>query len=291
MSNNAFDKGCLIQVSSRMWGATRKIQSAHVEKMGAGSEWLNANKKLVDPKALRPLSNVVCNAKNYLAKVSLPFPIQAMVFVPKEMINSIDYNLNQYKGEFDDAVETFKAAYPYLRENAIIHLGELFNESDYPVDVSSRFSFSWRFLTLNVPNGNTRLLAPEVYEREKQKFVETMDEARQMGIEALRIEFAGYVKKLTDRLNTNPDGKPRIFKNGTVNNFYDFFETFKQRNIFEDQGLKELVTQAQAVLSNQTADAIRSDKDLKNSISQEMNAIEINLDELLSAPRRRIVMD
>ena len=239
--SNAFDKGCLIQVSSRMWGATRKINSNHVEKMGAGAEWLNANKKLVDPKALRPVSNVVCNAKNYLVKVSLPFPIQAMVFVPKEMINSIDYNLNQYKIEFEDAVKAFMSAYPYLRENAIIHLGDLFNESDYPVDVSSRFSFSWRFLTLNVPNGNTRLLAPEVYEREKQKFVETMDEARQMGIEALRIEFAGYVKKLTDRLNTNADGKPRIFKNGTVNNFYNFFETFKQRNIFEDQDLKELV--------------------------------------------------
>jgi len=288
---NPFDKGCLIQVSARMWGATRKIPSSHVEKMGAGSEWLNANKKLVDPKALRPVSNIVCNAKNYLAKVSLPFPIQAMVFVPKEMINSIDYHLDQYKAQFEDAVEKFKSSYPYLRENAIIHLGELFNESDYPVDISSRFSFSWRFLTLNVPNGNTRLLAPEVYEREKQKFIETMDEARQMAIEALRVEFSDLVKRMTDRLSTNPDGKPRIFKNGTVNNFYEFFETFKQRNIFEDNDLKELVTQAQAVLNNNSADDIRSNGQLKEQISQELNAIDVNLEELLAAPRRRIIMN
>jgi len=288
---NAFDKGCLVQVSSSMWGATRKIHSTYVEKMGAGSEWLNAHKKLVDPKSLRPVFNVISNAKNYLAKVSLPFPIQAMVFVPKEMINSIDYNLNEYKLQFQDAVEKFKFAYPFLRDHAIVHLGELFNESDYPVDISSRFSFTWRFLTLNVPNGNTRLLAPEVYEREKQKFVETMEEARQMAITALRVEFTEHVKNLTDRLRTNTDGKPRIFKNGTVNNFYDFFETFKQRNIFEDQDLKELVNKAQAVLSNHTADTIRSDTQLKERINQEMGAIESNLDALFSAPRRRIVMN
>ena len=289
--DNPFDKGCLIQVSSSMWGATRKIDSSHVEKMGAGAEWLRANKKLVDPKALRPVSNVVCNAKNYLVKVSLPFPIQAMVFVPKEMISSIDYHLNQYKIEFDEAVKEFLSAYPALRESAMSHLKELFNESDYPVDISSRFGFSWRFLTLNVPNGNTRLLAPEVYEREKKKFVQTMDEARQMAIDALRIEFSGLVKRLTERLSTNPDGKPRIFKNGTVNNFYEYFETFKQRNIFEDDDLKELVSQAQSVLENYSADAIRSDQHLKDRISQEMSAIDVNLNELLSAPRRQIIMD
>ena len=34
-----------------------------------------------------------------------------------------------------------------------------------------------------------------------------------------------------------------IFKNGTVNNFYEFFETFKDRNIFKDAQLAELVEQ------------------------------------------------
>ena len=286
-----FEKGCLVQLSSSVWGATRKIQPTYTEKMGAAAEWLSANKKLVDPKSLKPIHKTVNAARSYLSKVSLPFPIQTMVFVPKEMITKIDETLTEFKIKYHETVLSFQNDYADLRDTAMMHLGELFNETDYPADINSRFSFAWRYITLDVPNGNTRLLAPEVYEREKEKFIQTMDEARGMAIHALREEFSGLVERITDRFTKDPNGKNKIFKNGTVNNFYEYFENFKQRNIFNDQHLAELVDQAQSLLNGHSAEIIRSSEQLKGRIQNGMSNIDQGMEELLNIPRRRILMN
>ena len=289
--HNIFQKGCLVQISSSVWGATRKIPPGYMENMGASSEWLRANKKLVDPEALNPIRKIVNCSRIYLSKVSLPFPIPAMVFVPRETISTVDERLNLFKRDFDFAVQSFLEDYPALRKSAMKHLGELFNEIDYPSNINSKFSFTWRFITIDVPNGNTKLLAPEVYEREKEKFIETMDEARELAMAALREEFASHVERISDRFSHNPDGKRKIFKNGTINNFYEYFENFRQRNIFDDQELAELVNKAQSLLGNRSAESIREDDHLKDRIKKGMESIEDSLDSLITNSRRRIIMN
>ena len=199
---NIFEKGCLVQLSASVWQATRKIKPGQITDMMVSSEWLSATKKLVDPDAIKPIKKVVNTARSYLTGVSLPFPIQGMVFVPKEMISRVDEKLERHKAGFNKEVEKFIGRYDQLREIATVHLGELFNEMDYPVDISGKFSFIWRFVILDVPNGNTALLAPEVYEREKDKFIQTMEETRELAIQSLREEFAGMVQRITDRFAT-----------------------------------------------------------------------------------------
>lgn len=288
---NIFEKGCLVQLSSSVWQAERKIKLEQLVGTDVSPEWLSATKKLVNPDALKPISKVVNAARSYLSGASLPFPIQGMVFIPKEMISRVDEKLDRHKSSFEQAVERFLEQYEELREVAMVHLGELFNELDYPANINCKFSFVWRFVILDVPNGNTRLLAPEVYEREKRKFVQTMEEARELAIQSLREEFSGMVKRITERFTTGPDGKPKIFKNGTVLNFYEFFETFKERNIFRDDQLAELVEQAQAVLGGQSAETIRSNDHFKDSIREDMEKVETAMAEILSMPRRRIIMN
>jgi hypothetical protein len=180
--------------------------------------------------------------------------------------------------------------YDSLRSEAMVHLGELFNEMEYPFDVSSKFDFIWRFVILDVPNGNTALLAPEVYEREKEKFIQTMEEARELAIQSLREEFAGMVERITDRFS-NGNGSPKIFKNTTVEHFYEYFETFKERNIFKDNELAELVEKAKAILGGQPAERIRSDGMLKERIHDGMQDVESAMTEILSMPRRKIILN
>jgi len=214
-----------------------------------------------------------------------------MVFVPKEMISRVDGKLEEFKGEFNSTVEGFLGEYDQLREVASVQLGELFNEMDYPVDVKGKFAFMWRFLILEVPNGKTGILAPEVYEREKHKFIQTMEEARELAIQSLREDFAGMISRITDRFSNGDASKPKIFKNGTVNNFYEFFETFKERNIFRDDQLAELVERAQGILGGQSAESIRSSDQLKEHIRTGMAEVEKAMAEILSMPRRKIVMN
>jgi len=288
---NLFEKGCLVQLSVSKWGATRKIDKSKLSTMVSASEWLNATKKLVDPEALKPICKVANAARSHLSSISLPFPLQGFLFVPKEMISRVDEKMNEFKAEFNEAVEAFISDYDNLRETAMIYLGELFNEVDYPVNVRQKFSFAWRFIILDVPNGNTGILAPEVYEREKEKFIQTMEEAREMAIQSLREEFASMVERATDRFAMGPDGKPKIFKNTAVQGFYDFFETFKERNIFRDEELAQLVTRAREVLGDTSPDDVRSDEFLRERIRSGMAEVEVAMADILNRPRRKIIMD
>ena len=265
---NIFEKGCLVQLSISMWGARRKIDKTKLAQMTSNHEWLHATKKLVDPESLKPVAKLAGSARLYLNTVSLPFPIHGMVFVPKDLISRVDEKLQEFQAEFEYNVNDFVSRYPGLRDSAIAYLGDLFNQLDYPVDVSRRFRFEWRFVALDVPNGRFGLLAPEVYEREKQKFIQTMEEARELAVQSLREEFAGLVEHICERFTIGPDGEPKKFKGSTVTNFYEFFEYFKERNVFDDEGLVGLVEQAQAVLDGRSADSIRESGYLKNRIRE-----------------------
>jgi hypothetical protein len=288
---NLFEKGCLVQLSTSVWRATRKIDQNKLAEIIPSNEWLSATKKLVDPESIKPIQKIANSARNYLRGMSLPFPLPAMVFVPKEMISKADQRLHEYKTEFDDAVDDLVMNYDRLREAAMSCLGELFNVFDYPVDIRSKFGLTWRFVILDVPNGNTGILSPEVYEREKEKFIRTMEEAREMAIQSLREEFAWMVDRITERFTTGPDGKPKVFKNATVNNFYEYFETFKERNIFRDEELAQLVAHAQGILEGASADTVRSDQQLRERIQSGMHEVEQAMAEILTRPRRKIMMD
>jgi len=288
---NIFEKGCVVQLTVCMWRATKKIDKAKIAEMTSNHEWLTATKKLVDPCALKPIQKSGNAARTYLAGVSLPFPINGMVFVPKDLIAGVDERLNEFRTDFVDKVGKFVSEYDSLRSSAIAYLGDLFSELDYPVDVRERFSFVWRFINLDVPNGRFGVLSPEIYEREKQKFLETMEEARELAVQSLREEFGGLVERICDRFTDSETGKPKVFKNATVNSFYEYFETFKQRNIFNDEALAGLVNKAQEVLAGANPDVIRNSNRLRGTIHDGMAQIDSSMEELLARPRRKIVMN
>ena len=288
---NMFEKGCLVQLSISKWGGVKKIDNNKLAEMIEAHEWLTATKKLVDPESLKPICKVGNAARSYLTSVSLPFPIQGMVFIPKEMITRVDNRLEEFKSEFNQAVNVIIRDYGGLRNTAMAYLGDLFNEVDYPFNVGKKFSFAWRFIILDVPNSKSGILSPEVYEREKDKFIQTMEEARTMAIESLREEFASMVERITDRFAESANGKPKVFKNGTVESFYEFFETFKERNIFRDEELAQLVEHAQAVLGGASAENVRTNGQLKESVRSGMAEIENAMATALARPRRKIVMD
>ena len=72
---------------------------------------------------------------------------------------------------------------------------------------------------------------------------------------------------------------------------YRFFETFKERNIFKDDQLAELVERAKTILGGQSAESIRSNDQVKEQIKAGMEDVEKTMAEILSIPRRKIIMN
>ena len=74
-----------------------------------------------------------------------------------------------------------------------------------------------------------------------------------------------------------------------VDNLTQFIESFRNRNLFDDDKLAELVNQANAIIHNVDTESLRQSDFLRNRISSEMsvikNAVDASIEDL---PRRRI---
>jgi hypothetical protein len=214
------------------------------------------------------------------------------MFVPFESVGRIDERLQEMKAGFEVACAAFYQVYGQLREDARSMLGELYDESDYPADISQFFAFDWRFITMQAPGANN-VLDPALVEREQAKFINTMEEAREMGVRALREEMAGLLKNCVDRLSEpGADGKKKIFRDSMVGNFFEFFETFKERNIFADAELSALCESAKAVLGGVKPEDLRGDDGLRETVRANMATLAGVLDNAIVAmPGRRVKME
>ncbi len=284
MSNeNIFKRSCLIQLSTSIWQGSRAIEPALLEQ---NNEWLKARKLLINPELLGPIRTCAHQARKTVQQYSLPFPITSIYLVPKETLSMIDERLNAFKERFWNKVNDFVDQYELAREDARSILGDFFDETDYPENIITKFNFEWRFLILGLP-GKTGVLSPEIYEREKQKFVTLMEETRDLAMAALRGEFGEIISHLLERL----DGKPKTVKSSMLNRLKDFLDAFDTRNVFQDEVLHQLVQEAKAVVNGISPYGLQYNEGMRNRIVEDMNRLRQAVDEAIEdIPRRKLRM-
>lgn len=282
-----FQKSCLVQLSTSVWQCSRVLNQRLIdEKLGEEHGWLKGRKNLINPELLGPVKTAVHQARNHVQKFSLPFPITSIYLIPKDSLSQVDDRLNYFKSRFWDRVQDFEDVYDVALEEAQSILGDLFNETEYPTDISQKFKFEWRYLSLSIPQ-KASILTPEIYEREKQKFQELMEETREVSMIALREEFGQIVELLVNRLNG--DGTPRMLNNKMFNKLTEFLSEFDTKNIFDDQQLAELTDEARSVIGGITPHSIKYNDAMRQEIHNEFNtlkeAINASIEDM---PRRRI---
>ncbi len=283
-----FKKACLVQLSTSIWQCSKVLNQAILkERLGEDNDWLRGRKFLINPELLGPIKTAVHQARNNIQKFALPFPITSIYLVPKDNLTIIDERLQYYRERFWGKVGEFEALYGEAREEAKSVLGDLFNETDYPEDIRTKFRFEHRYLTLGLP-GKTSMLNPEIYEREKDKFQSLMEETRELAMVALREEFGQLVTHLTDRLNSN-DGKPKMLKTAMFNKMHEFLDSFSSRNIFDDQKLIEMGEQARQAISGASSYSLQYNDVMRQKIRKGMKdlkgAVDLAIEEM---PRRKI---
>lgn len=287
---NIFNEACLLRLSISTWAGLKQLDPSVMERIGE-SEWLKGRKVLIDPEYLGPIKTTAGKARCLVKKQALPFPISGLNLVPREQIVTIENQLGDLKEEFNGNVRLFMRNYGLARSEARMALGDLFDPLDYPIDPAERFSFHWQYVNLAMP-GNFQMLSPKLYEREREKFLNLMEETRDQAIAALRIEFADLVSHLTDRLGTNGDSKPKILRSSVLQKLNEFLDNFSNRNLFQDNELQEMVMLTQNIINGVDTELLRDNGALRESIRQDMAEVKAEIDKsIIDLPRRRIFME
>ncbi len=290
MADNSkiFQNACLLQFSTSVWQCTKALNPAILkDKVDIESDWFKGRKFLINSDLLGPIHTAVHQARNHIVKNSLPFPMQSIYLIPKERLDVIDERMNHYRQRFWDSVNTFIPMYNPAREEARQVLGDLFNEADYPEDISKKFRFEWRYLVLGLP-GKTSILTPEIYQREREKFQMMMEETRELAQAALCEEFSNIVTGLTEKLSGN-GGKPKTVKPSLFNSLREFLDDLAAKNLFDDNKIKELSEQASKLINGINPYQLQYNADLRNQIHYDMQNLKNAIDEtIVDLPRRKI---
>jgi hypothetical protein len=290
MSDNSkiFQSACLLQFSTSIWQCTKALNPAVLKgKVDIESDWFKGRKFLINSDLLGPIHTAVHQARNHIVKNALPFPMQSIYLVPKDRLDVIDDRMKHYKQRFWDCVDEFIPMYNPAREEARQVLGDLFNEADYPEDISKKFRFEWRYLVLGLP-GKSSVLTPEIYQREKEKFQLMMEETRELAVSALCEEFSDVVSHLTEKLNGN-GVKPKTVKSSLFNSLREFLDDLTSRNLFDDAKIKELSDQARSLIDGVNPYQLQYNTQLRNKIHGDMMTLKTTIDEsIMELPRRKM---
>ncbi|WP_394277902.1 DUF3150 domain-containing protein [Desulfovibrio piger] len=287
-TENMFREAALLQLTATCWQLDKKLPQSMLADVG-NVDFLRGRKLLLAPDSTALIKQHIGKARNYLRKISLPFPIKGCVLVPKKLIPEIQEHLKEIKWHYNSAVEDFLYWYPQTVKDAKDSLGELFDECDYPTQemIKNKFRFQWRYITIGP--SVSRVLPPSIYKEEVKKFQELMEQARSEAITALREEFVDLVTNIADKLQNHDDGKPRRLRDAAVENLKQFLDNFSSRNIFDDAQLAELVEQCRGIITNTNANAIRGNTQVRQELHQQMEKLLTGIDASLEdLPRRRL---
>ena len=287
-AENMFREAALLQLTATCWQLDKKLPQSMLAEVG-NVDFLRGRKLLLAPDSTALIKQHIGKARNYLRKISLPFPIKGCVLVPKKLIPEIQEHLKEIEWHYNSAVEDFLYWYPQTVKDAKESLGELFDECDYPTQeaVKNKFRFQWRYITIGP--SVSRVLPPSIYKEEVKKFQELMEQARSEAITALREEFVDLVTNIADKLQNHDDGRPRRLRDAAVENLKQFLDNFSSRNIFEDAQLAELVEQCREIITNTNANAIRGNTQVREEVHLQMEKILAGIDASLEdLPRRRL---
>ncbi|MCB9951647.1 MAG: hypothetical protein H6824_11760 [Planctomycetaceae bacterium] len=268
--------------------SAQKNQAA--DSFGAEGKFLSAGKKLLDTShpAFKAVTAIRGRSVAFWKGVSLPFPEPGIRLIRQDAITDFDQQIAEFREELDDAVAELNRHYDELQSVARERLGGLFDVSDYPATLIGMFAIEHDFPSVEPPN-YLRQLSPELYEQECRRVQSRFDEAVELAEQAFLEELVRLVDHITERLNGDADGKPKVFRDTAVTNLTEFFERFRALNVRSNEQLDQLVGRAQQVLGGVEPQQLRESGVLRQQIATQLAGVQSSLDGLLvDRPRRNI---
>jgi len=244
------EKAMIAYVSISQWNAKKISDKATAELCATHSttsKWTKGQKSLVSEEEIAKIQKAANKIRTFHNDNTLSWDRNGGGLLPNT--NYLDYTrqLNALISDFDQAVDTFVAAYPTLQAEAAQHLNGLYNAADYPdaAHIRSRFGVNVTFLP--VPDSSDFRVSLQDGEAEKIR----------QGIEQYtRDQLSGAVQDLWERLQTavrnvktKLSDKDSIFRDSLIENIKDICKLIPKLNVTNDPNLDTIAAEAMKSLT------------------------------------------
>tara|TARA_R110000824_G_scaffold136367_2_gene299952 strand:+ start:913 stop:1893 length:981 start_codon:yes stop_codon:yes gene_type:complete len=293
-TNDILSKTIAVSIQFGSIGQSRKVSMTGVD-IDADKNRLSLSAKILQCKeadAIRSLfGEVRLSLVDTRQGLLLPSLFKRGVYlVPIASVEAVDGILKQGREDLAERVEALVAVYPERIEADRIALCSKFSSAHYPSveELREMFSISWRYLSLGA-SSQLESISASVYadevERVKIECASVGDEIKA----TLRGAALALVTSMHERLSGfTESGKPKIFRDSTVNKLVEFLNTFEVRNVMNDSELSSTLGQMRSLLSGVTPADLRSNEALRSAVGEQVGAIQESLTALVTTQTRRV---
>lgn len=257
------DRSTVVSLRVGRLGIRRKVSSSRVSVKDSEAQpeagVLKVAKEIIDCEAYDAIASLDNETRAKLIRLAVPWNLRAGSYlVPDPLLDRVDEALQDYQTRRAHLVDAFLDVYQAAQVDARAKLGPLFDAGDYPdpEQVREAFTVAVRFETYGAPS-RLESLSQRIYHRERERVDAELRTAAAEVRNALRLAARDLVAHLVDVLQPGPDGKPKTFRNTTVDNLVSFLDTFSARNIAQDQELAAAVAQAREILNGSDPETLR----------------------------------
>lgn len=277
----------IVEFTASSWTARkldRGVTDEVVHDKGAGSKSAGRfNKNLLAGRPeLEEITKHVTMVRNYILTHTIPWTDAGQRLLPTIKFIKFDKQMNDYRDQFNDMVESFVSVYPTLITAQAMALGQMFNRNDYPPasDMVHRFNFSYDYLP--VPSaGDFRVdIGNQAAAELKERLEKTAQARLDAALGDLTTRLVDHLKRMSDRLVSDNDPKTgevksRRFTATLVEGAYDLCDLIHGINVRNDPELERARRTLEGCLAGTSAQTLREDPAKREDVKK-------NVDELLS---------
>ncbi len=273
------EKSILVSLIISQWAArkydkkvTREVNEAH-NATDAG----RFNKSLIAREHLEAINKIVGQARAFHYENTLPWGDNGERLLPSENYFKYLESLSQIKNAFDTEVSKFAQAYPSMIEDAKRTLNGLFNASDYPTDIQTRFNMRSSFMPVPDAQDIRVNLSTEEVNRLKD---DVTNEIHNRFAQAQMSIFERIIEPLK-RMQEKLQEKDGIFRDSLFNNVLELIDILPRLNVASDPRITELCADLSALYTD--PDHVRNSKRLRSEKAEEVNTILSKIDSFFKA--------
>lgn len=230
------DQAMLVNLSISLWRARkldRKVTAETNAAHGAKSSASRTNKLLIEHPSLKAIATAGGELREVHNKYTLAWGDNGDRLLVSKLLFEYGKQLRTAEEKFWAAVNVFKPLYPVLKQAARNDLGTMYDPSDYPDDISDKFSV--RKNVAPVPKaGDFRVdVGVKDLDRLRREIEDTIKEREENSVKECYARIRIEVKRYSERLR---DPKSKVFQS-MIDDAKDMVNLIPAFNITSDPNL------------------------------------------------------
>lgn len=271
MNKEKLQEGVFCQLKMGRWDARTRIPTS---KLGRSIpvEIIRARQDTIEDRTLlKDLTTIRRSAKGVLKRNSLPFPIDGLFWIPKDKIPNIDDQFTRFKKQYEKRIDKLCNNIKKMEQEFKDKYPDYYNKKNYPSQNSLRkkFYFHWNFLHFTVPSKKVKILSPELYRKEKEKFDQMISQMEEMTVNLIGNSLLNRINKLTSQCES---GK---INNGTVNSIDRILKRWKSlwEGHIDEAKLKTIMNMLKKQMKGVSTERLKNNEDFRNKLGKKLNDI------------------